>query len=93
MAEDTKNTRQCCKGHHYGIKKKENNTETRNRHTRQSDTKRNNRFKRFLPRNIINLSIYTLDKGEISLISKGLNFTPTPKKEHPGKIIQDFSIV
>ena len=37
------------------------------------------RFKRTLTHNIINLSRYQLTPGEISLLSKGHNFLPTPK--------------
>ena len=39
---------------------------------------------------IINLSKYQLTPGEISLLSKGLNFIPTPKREHPAKLLQDI---
>ena len=39
---------------------------------------------------INNLSKYELTHGETSLLSKGLNFFPTPKKEHPAKLLQDI---
>ena len=47
------------------------------------------RFKRSLTHNIINLSGYHLTPGETSLVSKGLNFISTPKKQHPTKLLQD----
>ena len=42
------------------------------------------------PKFIINLSQHILNQDEISLLSKGLNFIPTPKPDHPAKILQDL---
>ena len=57
--------------------------------TTAKKTKHQRRFKRTLT-HIINLSRYKLTPGEISLLSKGLNFIPTPKKDHPAKLLQDI---
>ena len=38
----------------------------------------------------MNLSKYTPTRAEISILEKGLNFIPTPTKEHGAKIVQDF---
>ena len=48
------------------------------------------RFKKNQPNNIINLSSHTLTPGETSLLTKGLNFIPTPYQEHLARIIQDI---
>ena len=40
------------------------------------------RFKRIITHNIINLSRHQLTHGETSLLSKGLNVIPTPKKKN-----------
>ena len=39
---------------------------------------------------MVNLSNYQPTKHELSLLEKGLNFIPTPYREHETKIIQDF---
>ena len=39
---------------------------------------------------IVNLSNYKLNTHEQSLLELGLNYIPTPNKEHPAKILQDF---
>ena len=39
---------------------------------------------------IVNLSNHQLSQPEISLLDKGLNFIPTPPREHPAKILQDL---
>ena len=57
--------------------------------TTAKKTKHQRRFKRTLT-HIINLSKYQPTHGETSLLSKGLNFIPTPKKEHPAKLLQDI---
>ena len=49
----------------------------------------NHRFKKQKPP-ITNLSSYTLTKHQISLLSRGLNFIPTPRRDHPAKILQDI---
>ena len=40
--------------------------------------------------NIVNLSTYKLTPAEENLLNKGLNFIPTPSREHPLHILQDF---
>ena len=37
-----------------------------------------------------NLSSYNLSEAERNLLGKGLNFVPTPPREHPAIILQDF---
>ena len=45
-----------------------------------SATMRNNRYEgKFVSANVINLSSRHLSEDEISLLSKGLKFVPTPK--------------
>ena len=39
---------------------------------------------------ISNLSSYTLSKAERNLLGRGLNFIPTPAREHPATILQDY---
>ena len=39
---------------------------------------------------ITNLSDHQLSRDEINLLSKGLNFIPTPRREHPAKMLQDI---
>ena len=39
---------------------------------------------------IVNLSNYTLTKAETRILEKGLNFIPTPNREHEARIVQDF---
>ena len=39
---------------------------------------------------ITNLSNHQLSRDEISLLSKVLNFIPTPRKDHPAKMLQDI---
>ena len=70
---------------------KEKHSETRPRQTNTTtkETKHQRRFKRTIT-HISNLRKYKLTPGEISLLSKGLNFIPTPKKEHPAKLLQDI---
>ena len=36
------------------------------------------------------MSSHTLTKPQITLLTKGLNFIPTPKKDHPAKTLQDI---
>ena len=64
-------------------------SEQTNTTTKTKKTKHQRRFRRTLT-HIINLSKYQLTPGEISLLSKGLNFIPTPKKECPAKLLQDI---
>ena len=54
-----------------------------------SDTIRNNRYEgKFVSANIINLSSWHLSRDEISLLSKGLKFVPTPTQINKAKIIK-----
>ena len=39
---------------------------------------------------ITNLSSYNLSEAERNLLDKGLNFIPTPPREHPATILQDY---
>ena len=39
---------------------------------------------------ITNLSNHQLSRDDIILLSKGLNFIPTPKRDHPAKMLQDI---
>ena len=39
---------------------------------------------------ITNLNNYQLSKDQVTLLTKGLNFIPTPRKDHPEKILQDI---
>ena len=39
---------------------------------------------------ITNLSSYNLSEAERNLLRRGLNFIPTPPREHPAKILQDY---
>ena len=39
---------------------------------------------------ITNLSSYNLSEAERNLLGKGLNFIPTPPREHPAIILQDY---
>ena len=75
---------------HTRSEKKEEHSQNRPRQTNTTTTektKQQRKFKRTLPL-IINLSKYHLTPGETSLLSKGLNFIPTSKKEHPAKLLQ-----
>ena len=60
-------------------------------HPIQSGQKKhkNHRYKKPNPP-ITNLSNYQLFKHQIILLTKGLNFIPTPRKDHPAKILQDI---
>ena len=40
--------------------------------------------------NVINLSNYKLKQHEEQILNKGLNFIPTPAREHPANIMQDY---
>ena len=39
---------------------------------------------------VTNLSSHQLSRDEIALLSKGLNFIPTPRRDHPAKMLQDI---
>ena len=61
-------------------------------HSRMSQTtKRKKRARCFIKStNTVNLSTYKLTPAEENLLNKGLNFIPTPSREHPSHILQDF---
>ena len=42
--------------------------------------------------NTVNLSTYKLTHAEENLLNRGLNFIPTPSREHPSHILQDFPL-
>lgn len=88
MEEDPRDSQQ-------GERRRRTRTETQTSTQTQDSTettqqkRKNRRFNR--PKtNIINLSKYTLKPGELSLLNKGLNFIPTPRKDHPAKLLQDY---
>ena len=73
-------------------KKKETKTTkptTINQLQQPPQEKHNHRFKKPKPP-ITNLSSHILTKHQVSLLAKWLNFIPTPKKDHPAKILQDI---
>ena len=75
-----------------GIEKKETKTNptTINQHQQSHQKKHHNcRFKKPKPP-IINLSSHILTIPQITLLTKGLNIIPTPKKDHPAKTLQDI---
>ena len=58
-----------------------------------SATIRNNRYDgKFFSPNIINLSSRHLSRDEISLLSKGLKFVPTPKHKNKAKIKEEIEV-
>ena len=72
-------------------KEAQTTTSTTNNKFKQPPQKKhkNCRFQKPKPP-ITNLSSHKLTKDQITLLSKGLNFIPTPKKDHPAKILQDI---
>ena len=93
MDIDTRHNRQYIQRNYTRTEEKEEYSEDRSRPastTITEKTKHQRRCKRTLIHNIINLSGYQLTPGETSLLSKGINFIPTPKKEHPAKFLQDI---
>ena len=91
--QDTRNNRQHLQRNHPGTEEEEEyhqNISRPSRSTTTEKTKHQRRLKRTLTHNIISLSRYQLTPGEISLLSKGLNFIPRPNKEHPAKPLQDI---
>ena len=87
---------------HSGTDIKENSTRTKKKETKtikpttinqlqQSPQKKhhNCRVKKPKPP-VTNLSSHILTKHQVSLLAKGPNFIPTPKKDHPAKILQDI---
>ena len=93
MDEDTGNNRQHLQQDHSRTKKDEKHHQNRSRPPGSTSTekaKHQRRFKRTITHNITNISNYQLTPGEIPLLSKGLNFTSQPHKEHPAKLLQDI---
>ena len=93
MDQDTRNIRQHHQRNHPGTEEEEEYHQNRSRPSRSTITEKTEhqrRFKRTLTHNIINLSRYQMIPGEISLLSKGLKFIPTPNKEYPAKLLQDI---
>ena len=60
--------------------------------TKASKTKGKQKARCFKSRKttITNLSSYNLSEAERNLLGKGLNFIPTPPREHPAIILQDY---
>ena len=60
--------------------------------TKASETKGKQTVSCFKSRKttITNLSSYNLSEAERKLLGKGLNFIPTPPREHPATILQDY---
>ena len=60
--------------------------------TKASKTKAKQKVRFFKSRKttITNLSSYNLSEAERNLLGKGLNFIPTPPREHPAIILQDY---
>ena len=61
-------------------------------HTRPSSTTtKRKKARRFIKStNVVNLSNYKLKQHEEQVLNKGLNFIPTPVREHPANIMQDY---
>ena len=58
-----------------------------------STTMRNNRYEgKFVSANVIKLSSRHLPQDEISLLSKGLKFVPTPKHINKAKLKQGIEV-
>ena len=79
MDQDIRNNRQQLQRNYPGTEEEEDYYQNRSipsRSTTTEKTKHLRRFKRTLTHNIINLSRHQLTPGEISLLSKGLNFIP-----------------
>ena len=58
-----------------------------------SATIRNNRYEgKYVNANVINLSNRHLPKDEVSLLSKGLQFVPTPKHINKAKIKEEIEV-
>ena len=91
MEQDTRHNRKHLQRNSTRPQEKEKYSETRSKQTNSTtkETKHKRRFHRTLT-HITNISKCKLTPGETSLLSEGLNFIPTPKKEHPVKILQDI---
>ena len=61
-------------------------------HTRTSSTTTKRKKARHFIKstNVINLCNYKLKQHEEQILNKGLNFIPTPAREHPANIMQDY---
>ena len=91
MEQNKRYNREYIQRDHTRSEEEEEHNENRPRQTNTTSekTKHQRRFKRTLT-HIINLSKHKLTPGETSLLSKGLNFIPTHRKEHPAKLLQDI---
>ena len=91
MEQNTRHNRKHLQRNITRPQEKEEHSETRTKQTNTTakETKHQRRFQRTIT-HIINISKYKLTPGETSLLPKGLNFIPTPKKEHPVKLLQDI---
>ena len=60
--------------------------------TQTTKTKGKQKVRRFKSRKttITNLSSFNLSEAERNLLGRGLNFIPTPTREHPAIILQDY---
>ena len=83
MEQNTRNNGKYLQRHQLQTEKEENNTETGNGHSGTKKIYHNHRLKK----HIINLSTYVQSTAEKTLLSKSLNFNPTPYKVHPAKIV------
>ena len=93
MDQDTRNHRQYLQTNHPGTEEEGECHQNRSGpswSTTTEKTKHQNKFKRTLAHSIINLSRYQLTPEEKALLSKGLNFIPTPNKEYPAQLLQDI---
>ena len=60
-------------------------------HARSNATKRTKKARCFIKStNVVNQSNYKLIQQEEKLLNKGLNFIPTPPREHQSHILQDY---
>ena len=91
MEHSRRHLRTNSQGNTTGTKEKEIQTTNPYYNQQQSGQKKckNHRYKKpHIP--ITNLSNHQVSRDEINLLSKGLNFIPTPRRDHPAKILQDI---
>ena len=93
MEQNTRHNREHLQRNITRSEEEEEHSETRPRQTNTTkETKDQRRFKRTIT-HITNLSKHKLTPGETSLLWKGLNFIPTPKKEHPAKTTTTYTTI
>ena len=94
MEQNTRNYAKYLQKHQPTSQEEENDqNKTGNGHKRHPGTKKtqhHSKVKRHNPSNIINLSNHVLSTIEKTILSEGLHFIPTPYKEHPVKMLQDY---